>query len=396
MFEIVPEKSKMPIKSITTNVYSGPLSSVELLSDTPNILLSLISSPQSDGILADNNGTLTMSDSGKSTFNNSPLTYVGSGTVTPGVNVLGETIPLGTPVDVVVIEIDGVICFHYPNDPPNLLGAVSLVLDIDPTPYEIFENPYIGASGGDIFKGDYFANTMTGAGGDDDIKGRMGSDVISGGTGNDTLDGGSYNDTINGGDDNDLVKGMTGSDILFGDAGDDTIYGGMGFDEIDAGSGDDWVNAGMGDDTINGGAGNDEIYGNLGSDVILGGLGSDHLLGQNGNDTVDGDGGNDVIDGGWGHDRLSGGSGNNTLTGNRGADVFVFDDAIGADTVTDFQYRIDLLDFSSDSLINSFADFMGAASQSGADMIMTSSDGSVLTLENTSLHSLDENDFIFT
>jgi len=385
----------MPTKSISANVYSGALSSVELLSDTPNILLGLISTSETNGDIADNDGTLRLSDSGSSTFNDEPLTYVGSGTVTPGINVSDVTIPLGTSVDVVVFEANGTTYFHYPNDAPNLVGAASLVLDINTTPYEVFENPYIGTSGVDNFEGDHFANTMTGADGGDIIDGGDGYDDISGGAGNDTLCGGSDNDNIHGDGDNDLIKGMTGSDMLFGDAGSDTIYGGMGLDEINGGSGDDWVDGGQGNDTIEGGAGNDEIYGNLGLDAILGGLGSDTIFGQGGNDTIEGDEGNDVIDGGWGHDQLGGGSGNNTLTGNRGADVFVFNDVIGTDTVTDFQNGTDLLDFSADSLVNSFADFMSATVQDGTDVVMTSADASVLILENTSLLTLDESDFTF-
>lgn len=98
-------------------------------------------------------------------------------------------------------------------------------------------------------------------------------------------------------------------------------------DEIAAGGGDDLVFAGSGNDTVRGDAGDDTLQGQGGDDELSGGTGSDSLSGGEGNDLLSGDSGDDT---------LQGGMGNDTLTGGSGADVFVFDQAGGADLITDF------------------------------------------------------------
>jgi len=107
--------------------------------------------------------------------------------------------------------------------------------------------------------------TMTGAGGNDTLKGGTTNDTISGGAGNDTLTGGTGNDTITGG---------TGNDTLSGGAGNDTLTGG---------DGNDTITAGTGNDTITGGAGNDTINFTTDGDLTK-------------NDSVDGGAGTDTVD----------------------------------------------------------------------------------------------------
>lgn len=124
----------MPSANIETQVYSGSLVGANLLSSERTIILNQISGT-STGTLVDNDNSFGSSDNGTATYNGMPVTYIGSGTATPGVNVLGATIPLGTSKPLVAFEAGGTIYFHFPDGPPNLVGAIALVIDIDDVPY---------------------------------------------------------------------------------------------------------------------------------------------------------------------------------------------------------------------------------------------------------------------
>lgn len=126
--------------SVTIDVvpYHGALLTLDLISGPQTIVLGDFGA-ETSGTLTDADGTLGPSDNGIATFSGQALTYVGSGTATPGVFVPGVGIvPLGTTVDVVSFEAGGQIYFHYPAGDPDLLGAVALVVDMDATPYPIF------------------------------------------------------------------------------------------------------------------------------------------------------------------------------------------------------------------------------------------------------------------
>ncbi len=90
-----------------------------------------------------------------------------------------------------------------------------------------------------------------------------------------------------------------------------------------------------GDNLINLKAGNDLVDAGGGNDTIFGGSGRDRIDGGGDRDKLFGGGGADVLDGGRGHD---------VLTGGNGADVFVLRSRSGADTVTDFQIGVDVID----------------------------------------------------
>lgn len=118
--------------------YNGALAVVDLYTPGQTIVLGDFGPTQS-GILTDVDGTLGPSDDGIATFSSQPVTYIGSGTATPGVAVPGPLIiPLGTPVDVVAFEAGGQVYFHYPDGEPDFTGAIAVVIDIDTTPYPIF------------------------------------------------------------------------------------------------------------------------------------------------------------------------------------------------------------------------------------------------------------------
>ncbi|WP_353474851.1 Hint domain-containing protein [Salipiger sp. H15] len=127
----------MAQEDIQVTPYNGSVAAADLLGSERNLLISNFGSPTT-GTLEDGDGILGSGDDGATTFNGSPVTYIGSGTVTPGIDLGILGVSLGTPVDVVVFKAGGDTYFHYPAGEPNLLGNVFLVVDIDATPYTIF------------------------------------------------------------------------------------------------------------------------------------------------------------------------------------------------------------------------------------------------------------------
>ncbi len=115
--------------------------------------------------------------------------------------------------------------------------------------------------------------------------------------------------------------------------------------------GDDFAYGGGGDDHIGGGGGRDRIEAGGGDDDLNGGSGNDVLAGYTGNDLLDGEDGNDWLYGGSGRDRLTGGAGHDHMSGGGQADVFVFADGFGRDTITDFAPGEDRLDFRHDHAV---------------------------------------------
>jgi len=318
------------------------------------------------------------------------------------------------------------------------------------------------STGHDTIEGTTSADTIDGSAGDDVIAGRAGRDSLFGNYGNDTLMGGVGNDTLEGGTGNDRLLGDTDDDRLFGEGGSDTLLGGFGLDRLWGGTGNDLLRGNGGNDTLMGEEGNDiliggnlfdyldggtghdrldggtfadNLYGRSGNDTLLGGGGQDRLFGGTGNDFADGgngddrfwggggsdtfsgfagadrawgEGGNDSLRGGGGNDTLYGGSGFDTLLGGVGddllsggqnADVFVFSDGHGNDTITDFHAAnaSEHIDFSSISTITDFADLIAnhlSADGNGNLHISTGADSGV-TLIGVLLDDLSHADFVF-
>ncbi|MCZ4354868.1 calcium-binding protein, partial [Roseovarius aestuarii] len=328
----------MPNTNIDVTIYGGPLQPTELLLGSPVILLGLLSGSTS-GTLADDNGTLGASDDSISTFKSEEITYIGSGTVQPGVDVAGAVIPLGASVDVVAFEANGLTYFHYPNGGPGLVGAVALIVTLTSAPYEIFTNPYIGTDASDTFVGDAFGNTMTGGLEDDSISGGDGADTIDGGAGNDTLLGGTGADSILGGDGDDYIDGNFGTDTLDGGAGNDTLdftYTSSHvrlnldvgtalftsaatetisrFENVIAGSGDNYITGTSGANRLEGGEGDDTIDAGDGDDVIIGGADDDRVYDRDGDDDVQLGDGDDYVRAGGGADTYDGGAGTDYIS----------------------------------------------------------------------------------
>jgi Ca2+-binding RTX toxin-like protein len=191
----------------------------------------------------------------------------------------------------------------------------------------LIENACAG-NGDDILRGNELANGLSGAGGEDQIDGRLGADALDGGTGRDTvifsLVGGvnvdlaagtavtnAGTDAVVGFED---VVGTAGFDRIIGDSGDNRLQGGSG--------GDDAFLGRMGDDTVIASAdGGSILYREASSGVdvdlasgVATGEGSDTLIAVTG---VSGSPYADVIRG-----PVSGSRGN-WLSGLAGNDVIV-------------------------------------------------------------------------
>jgi len=222
-------------------------------------------------------------------------------------------------------------------------------------------------------------NTVNGGDGDDRIRER------DGGTNN--LNGEDGDDNIFGGADRDIINGGNDSDNLFGGGGRDTLDGGTDLVR-------DALFGGSGDDILIGRGGNDALRGNTGDDMLFGGTGNDNLQGGNQNDELFGGNGVDVLDGGSGNDILNGGTGNDRLTGGGSNDIFIFENGSGIDRITDFNFgsgdQIDLSDFG----LADFDAVMALATQTGDDVRIQLDGDDRLILQDTTLASLDENDFI--
>ena len=288
----------------------------------------------------------------------------------------------------------------------------------------------IGSEHADSLKGDSRANVLEGGGGDDRFDGGAGADILLGGSGNDTafysnsnegvtvdlhsgvgtsghaegdrlsdienVSGSGHGDTLRGDGNANRLEGAAGDDILEGRGGADSLVGGAGIDTADYSgsigrvtvslmSGTGWYGHAAGDtlDSV------ENAIGSVFNDSLKGTTGANRLDGGAGDDTLDGQSGDDVLVGGAGNDRLTGGGGN---------DIFVFDDGVGDDTITDFVAGAgtpDVIDLYANSVLNSFADVLGRSSQSGLDTVIDLGGGDLLTLLGVTRTSLHQDDFTF-
>lgn len=191
----------------------------------------------------------------------------------------------------------------------------------------------------------------------------------------------------------DSVQGSVGDDILLGLDGANTLFGGDGNDSIAGGSGHNQVNGNKGDDTIVGqsnigdwllgGQGNDSIsFSGSGASIVNGNMGNDTLVANSfgfTGATMRGGQGDDIVGGSGGGDLIFGDLGANTLTGYHGADTFC--SGAGHDVVSDFNGA------EGDHVLVA-AGVGWEARQSGADVLVTLSNGGDLLLQRVQLNSL--------
>lgn len=143
-------------------------------------------------------------------------------------------------------------------------------------------------------------------------------------------------------------------------------------------------------------AGIDTLNGTSVADTIHGAGGNDSLSGHDGDDLLYGDAGSDALDGGAGADFLDGGAGNDVLAGGSGGDLFYISTGNGSDTIADFSRASgDRVDLTGVTDVGSFAELLARASQGGPNVILGFSHGESLTLQDTSLVSLEAGDFAF-
>ncbi|UWQ30963.1 hypothetical protein K3557_11095 [Leisingera sp. M523] len=182
---------------------------------------------------------------------------------------------------------------------------------------------------------------------------------------------------------------ITEHDKLTGTVWDDTLKGG---------AGNDTVKGGAGDDVVKGGSGQDKLAGNAGDDTLSGHKGEDRLNGGRGDDSLKGGRGDDSLKGGKGQDTLDGGNGDDLSTGGSGDDTFVFSDAFGNDTITDFDASSsgEKIDLSTVSSITDMADLLdNHIREDGENVVIEDAHGNTITLKDVQLADLDETDFNF-
>ncbi|MFV0490398.1 MAG: calcium-binding protein [Pseudorhodobacter sp.] len=237
-----------------------------------------------------------------------------------------------------------------------------------------------------------------------DVSGeRAGSiaDRIRGLAGEDTLYGNNGNDIIEGGADNDVILGGAGDDVIYSGAelenfyGRDTVYGDDGNDTLIGSNGGDWLHGGLGNDEITGGqdfssAKRDYLYGNQGNDYIRSGqttTPSSAIYQMRG----------DYLSGGSGNDTLESGKANDVLNGGYGADIFVFTNQFGRDTIEDFETTRggEKIDLSGVSSITSYSDLrQNHMRQAGNNVIIDAGSDDVITILNVKMSEIYSTDFI--
>jgi Ca2+-binding RTX toxin-like protein len=187
--------------------------------------------------------------------------------------------------------------------------------------------------------GNALANIITGNTAENLLSGGGGNDTLAGGSGSDTLDGGAGDDRLDGGIGPDALSGGEGNDTyLIDDGGDTLTETGAGIDRVQSSVsfslavGDGDVLAGDVENLLLTLSEAIDGTGNSLANSITGNTGANRLAGGVGNDTLDGGGGADTLSGGAGDDNLAGGA---------GADVFLFADLSGKDSLRDFQSGVD-------------------------------------------------------
>ncbi|MBL8555420.1 MAG: endonuclease/exonuclease/phosphatase family protein [Phenylobacterium sp.] len=120
---------------------------------------------------------------------------------------------------------------------------------------------------------------------------------------------------------------------------------------------------------------------------------ADTLNGTALDDLINGLGGNDKLTGGVGTDTLNGGLGNDTLSGGVGVDRFVFSGDFGKDVITDWESK-DVIQLDAGQFAN-FAFVQSHAADVGGNVVITLDATHAITIQNTTVASLQSNDFLF-
>ena len=228
----------------------------------------------------------------------------------------------------------------------------------------------------------------------DTLVGSSDANQINGGAGNDAVFAQDGNDTLMGGAGDDTLRGQAGDDVFLSDAGSDILFGGTGIDLADYSNATRGVGA-----RLDGMAGFAGANGDITTDIenLTGSAFDDILVGSMGDNQIDAGDGNDAVFALEGNDTIIGGIGDDTLNGQSGDDVFVFADSFGDDVIADFKAagQADQIDFSANSLINSFADVMMNITDDGNGNAIITVGTDSITLTGILSTSLQAEDFLF-
>lgn len=183
-----------------------------------------------------------------------------------------------------------------------------------------------------------------------------------------------------------MLVGGLGADMLDGGAGERDVADYRGADEGVALS---LITVGTGGEAIGDSfVGIEYVYGSAFVDIVAGTDGVNRLVGGDGADSLNGLGGIDY---------LVGDGGDDVLLGGQGADVFQFGLAFGQDVISDFwagRTRTDRIQF----IDGQFADYIAlraSAVNTINGVVITTGDGSSITLTGVQLSQLHADDFIF-
>jgi Ca2+-binding RTX toxin-like protein len=316
--------------------------------------------------------------------------------------------------------------------------------------------PFEGHGNGldNVIKGSRGADKLYGGGGDDRLVGNAGADTMTGGDGHDTYvvddqgdkvietkgslqedargifaySGG--NDTVEttlskytlgnqvedleftgtgdflgrGNELSNTIIGGAGIDTLYGYGGDDRLHGGGGGDILVGGDGDDFYFVDSQDDKtveesisfdLRGrifSAGNDTVGTFLNTYTLQANVENLYYAGFFSDFTGTGNSGDNRITGSGGRDTLDGAGGNDTLTGRSGRDTFVFGDAWGQDTVTDFIVDHETLDMRGVTGLTTFSQLAITSEASGTRIAFA---GNSILLQDVALADLKASEFLF-
>jgi Ca2+-binding RTX toxin-like protein len=265
----------------------------------------------------------------------------------------------------------------------------------------------IGTAFKDNLYGDANVNTIDGGSSDDTVSGGGGADILIGGLGSDTASyinsalgvtvnlslitaqisaGDASGDVLSGFENllgstfNDILTGDSNSNVLTGGTGADTLIGGLGLDTASYTSSAAAV-------TVNLNLASAQVSTGDASGDILTGI--ENLTGSTYNDTLVGDSNSNVLVGYFGNDTLTGGLGN---------DTFVFSPSFGKDIISDFSAGLgatDVMQFSLGTAFDTYAEVIAAATQVGADTLITISANDTITLTNVLKSALVADDFLY-
>lgn len=214
-------------------------------------------------------------------------------------------------------------------------------------------NDYVSGADSFLFFGMQYTNEQILREGTYEIYLGNGNDIFEIGNSSETAQMYSYKIyEVHGGDGNDTIEVRTGEAEIYGGNGDDYLSAGN-YDNNDTSAATAIINGGDGNDYIEGSFGSDEIYGGNGNDIIIGGSGED------------------------------------LLNGGLGKDIFIFNQKTNSN-ILDFQENVDKIDLS--ILDTSFQELSLVQNFSGT---MISIEDIFISLNNVSINSLDEADFIF-